>query len=188
MKGLMAAVMAAVIAGAAPEAVAQEASPGTTDVPAESSSLDFLDVGPADAQPAPAPAAADRRIEAASGLRHRPLATLGDRPAGEDPAALALWQAHLARQAAPKVPADLARHACLIDTNMAVRDELPVFQSDDVYQVTAHSLLLFSLALLERDGALRLFNWIAALAAIAFFGFSSGQLVGYTVDLFQRWF
>ncbi|MDU7520578.1 MAG: DUF4175 family protein [Roseomonas mucosa] len=49
---------------------------------------------------APAPAAADRRIEAASGLRHRPLATLGDRPAGEDPAALALWQAHLARQAA----------------------------------------------------------------------------------------
>ena len=30
--------------------------------------------------------------------------------------------------------------------------------------------------------------WIAALAAIAFFGFSSGQLVGYTVDLFQRWF
>ncbi len=49
-------------------------------------------------------------------------------------------------------------------------------------------LLLFSLALLERDGALMLFNWIAALAAIAFFGFSSGQLVGYTVDLFQRWF
>ncbi|UPG73553.1 TIGR02302 family protein [Roseomonas gilardii subsp. gilardii] len=48
---------------------------------------------------APAPAAADRRIESASGLRHRPLATLGDRPAGEDPAALALWQAHLARQA-----------------------------------------------------------------------------------------
>lgn len=49
---------------------------------------------------APAPAAADRRIESASGLRHRPLATLGDRPAGDDPAALALWQAHLARQAA----------------------------------------------------------------------------------------
>ncbi|NUH61106.1 exopolysaccharide biosynthesis protein [Stenotrophomonas maltophilia] len=49
-------------------------------------------------------------------------------------------------------------------------------------------LLLFALALLERDGALMLFNWIAALAAIAFFGFSSGQLVGYTVELFQRWF
>ncbi|WMJ68666.1 exopolysaccharide biosynthesis protein [Stenotrophomonas sp. 24(2023)] len=49
-------------------------------------------------------------------------------------------------------------------------------------------LLLFALALLERDGALMLFNWIAGVAAIAFFGFSSGQLVNYTVDLFQRWF
>ncbi|HYQ24264.1 exopolysaccharide biosynthesis protein [Stenotrophomonas sp.] len=49
-------------------------------------------------------------------------------------------------------------------------------------------LLLFALALLERDGALMLFNWIAGMAAIAFFGFSSGQLVGYTVELFQRWF
>ena len=49
-------------------------------------------------------------------------------------------------------------------------------------------LLLFSLALLERDGALMLFNWIGALLAIAFFGFSSGQLVSYTLELFQRWF
>ncbi|MCW4456345.1 exopolysaccharide biosynthesis protein [Flavobacterium sp. MXW15] len=49
-------------------------------------------------------------------------------------------------------------------------------------------LLLFALALLERDGALMLLNWIAALAAIAFFGFSSGHLLGYTVEQFQRWF
>jgi len=49
-------------------------------------------------------------------------------------------------------------------------------------------LLLFALALLERDGALMLVNWIAAIAAIAFFGFSSGQLVGYIAELFQRWF
>ncbi|HDS0947896.1 TPA: exopolysaccharide biosynthesis protein [Stenotrophomonas maltophilia] len=49
-------------------------------------------------------------------------------------------------------------------------------------------LLLFALALLERDGALMLFNWVAGVVAIAFFGFSSGQLVGYTVELFQRWF
>ena len=33
-----------------------------------------------------------------------------------------------------------------------------------------------------------LLNWIGAVAAVLFFGFSSGQLVGYTVDLFQRWF
>lgn len=49
-------------------------------------------------------------------------------------------------------------------------------------------LLLFSLALLERDGVLMLLNWIAAITAVIFFGFSSGQLVEYVVELFQRWF
>ena len=46
---------------------------------------------------APDEAAADRRLERASGLAHRPLAVLTDRPAQHDPAAVALWQAHLAR-------------------------------------------------------------------------------------------
>lgn len=49
-------------------------------------------------------------------------------------------------------------------------------------------LLLFALALLERDGVLMLLNWIGALAAVLFFGFSSGQLVSYTVEQVQRWF
>ena len=35
-----------------------------------------------------------------SGLRHRPLAALADTPAGDDPAALALWQVHQQRAAA----------------------------------------------------------------------------------------
>ena len=48
-------------------------------------------------------------------------------------------------------------------------------------------LLLFALALIERDGALMLFNWIAALAACLFFGLGSGQLVSHSIDLFQRW-
>ncbi|HEY4253160.1 MAG TPA: DUF4175 family protein, partial [Roseomonas sp.] len=48
----------------------------------------------------PDSAAADRRIERDSGLRHRPLSTLSDRPAGHDPAALALWEAHRRRAAA----------------------------------------------------------------------------------------
>jgi uncharacterized protein (TIGR02302 family) len=43
---------------------------------------------------------ADRRLEQASGLRHRPLAALADRPAHADPKALALWQAHVGRAAA----------------------------------------------------------------------------------------
>jgi len=46
---------------------------------------------------APDDTAADRRLERASGLTHRPLAVLTDRPALHDPAGVALWQAHLAR-------------------------------------------------------------------------------------------
>jgi len=49
---------------------------------------------------APAAAAADRRLEAASGLRHRPLAALQDRPATETPEGGALWAAHQTRMAA----------------------------------------------------------------------------------------
>src|SRR5215471_16874787 len=43
--------------------------------------------------------AARRRIETASGLRHRPLTALQDKLAGgsSDPATVALWQAHQAR-------------------------------------------------------------------------------------------
>jgi membrane protein implicated in regulation of membrane protease activity len=43
---------------------------------------------------------ADRRLEAASGLRHRPLSVLADAPAHgpgrADPLAESLWQAHVA--------------------------------------------------------------------------------------------
>jgi uncharacterized protein (TIGR02302 family) len=50
---------------------------------------------------APDDKAADRRLEVASGLSHRPLAVLTDRPArggkGPDAAGVALWQAHVAR-------------------------------------------------------------------------------------------
>jgi uncharacterized protein (TIGR02302 family) len=41
--------------------------------------------------------AADRRLEQDSGLSHRPLAALSDRPATLDPTSLALWRAHVAR-------------------------------------------------------------------------------------------
>lgn len=42
-------------------------------------------------------ATADRRLEQASGLSHRPLAMLTDRPARSDPLGDAIWRAHLAR-------------------------------------------------------------------------------------------
>ncbi len=47
-------------------------------------------------------------------------------------------------------------------------------------------LLLFSLALIERDGALMLFNWIAAIAAGLFFGVGSGQLISESIAMFER--
>ena len=49
---------------------------------------------------APALDAAARRLERDSGLAHRPLAVLADRPAGDDPMAQALWQAHRDRAVA----------------------------------------------------------------------------------------
>ncbi len=45
----------------------------------------------------PARQTIDRRIEAASGLQHRPLATLDDEPEDDNPIAAALWQAHRRR-------------------------------------------------------------------------------------------
>lgn len=48
---------------------------------------------------APGADAVDRRLERASGLAHRPLATLADHPAVADEAGLALWRAHVARAA-----------------------------------------------------------------------------------------
>ena len=48
----------------------------------------------------PAPGASSRRLERDSGLAHRPLATLADRPAAGDAVALAVWDVHQARIAA----------------------------------------------------------------------------------------
>jgi len=45
----------------------------------------------------PTEAEADRRLERASSLRHRPLAALADRPAAASDEAAALWQVHLTR-------------------------------------------------------------------------------------------
>jgi len=47
--------------------------------------------------PRPTQASIDQRIEAASGLKHRPLATLEDEPEDDNPIALALWAAHRQR-------------------------------------------------------------------------------------------
>ncbi|MCL2428697.1 MAG: TIGR02302 family protein [Alphaproteobacteria bacterium] len=46
---------------------------------------------------APGQAEADRRLERASGLPHRPLSVLADKPAEPDPIAQALWRVHVTR-------------------------------------------------------------------------------------------
>jgi hypothetical protein len=66
----------------------------------------------------PGGAEIDRRIEAASGLRNRPLAALDDAPETEDELAMAIWQAHLRR-----VTASLAEsRAGVIAPQAASRD------------------------------------------------------------------
>ncbi len=67
---------------------------------------------------APAPDAAARRLERDSGLTHRPLAVLSDRPAGNDPMAQALWQAHRDRAVAALGRLRVARPA----PGLAARD------------------------------------------------------------------
>ncbi len=48
----------------------------------------------------PSDAEVDRRLELASGVRHRPLVVLDDQPAASDPATAELWRAHVERAAA----------------------------------------------------------------------------------------
>ncbi len=45
----------------------------------------------------PSDAEVDRRLEFASGLRHRPLVAIADRPAATDAASASLWQVHVER-------------------------------------------------------------------------------------------
>lgn len=49
-------------------------------------------------------------------------------------------------------------------------------------------LLLYALALLERDGALMMVAWGVGITAIVVFGFLSGNLVGMVAAFFARWF
>ena len=89
----------------------------------------------------------DRRIEQASGLAHRPLATLGDRPARFGPATLAdgpVWEAHLRR-----TEAGLARLA-------AGRPRLPVQGQDRALLGALLGGVLVALLLAGRAAPLRI--------------------------------
>jgi len=51
----------------------------------------------------------------------------------------------------------------------------------------AFQLLLFALALMERDGLLMLINWLGAIATTAFFGIGSQQLLVRMWSQIQSW-
>ena len=48
-------------------------------------------------------------------------------------------------------------------------------------------LLLFAIALLERDGVLMLISWLAGAAAVLVFGTAAGSLLELGLSLLQRW-
>ncbi len=95
----------------------------------------------------------------------------------------------LDRMLQPRLPALLSRRPARMFTGlllvlMGVLLSLPIPFTNYLF---GFQLLLFALALIERDGALMLFNWAAAVVAVVFFGLSSGQLISHTVELVQRW-
>lgn len=77
----------------------------------------------------PSPALADRRLERDTGLAHRPLATLADRPAAPTPEQEALWRVHLARLAAtiPRLVVRRPRPGLAARDTWALRGALVVF-------------------------------------------------------------
>ncbi|CAB3664416.1 glycogen debranching protein GlgX [Trinickia soli] len=72
--------------------------------------------------------------------------TSGIRRPASDATLLIVMNAHhdVVEFRLPDIPGS-DQWSCLIDTNVPVRDELPEFESGDVYQVTGRSLLLFAL-------------------------------------------
>ncbi len=72
--------------------------------------------------------------------------TSGIRRPASDATLLVVLNAHhdVVEFKLPDIPGS-DQWSCLIDTNVPIRDELPEFESGDVYQVTGRSLLLFAL-------------------------------------------
>jgi len=97
-------------------------------------------------------------------------------------APLLRWLDRLLRPRLPwlldALPANVVTGLLLIATGLLL--SLPIPFTNYLFGVI---LLLFALALLERDGALLLLCWIAAIGSIVAFGVTSDQLV----ELLQHW-
>lgn len=100
------------------------------------------------------------------------------------------WLRRLEKLVRPRMAAFLDNRIALSFTGLLVillglLLALPIPFTNYVFGVL---LLLFALALLERDGALLLVAWIAGAIAIVVFGFLSGNLVESLTALWHRWF
>lgn len=103
---------------------------------------------------------------------------------------MAPWLRRLEKLVRPRMTAFLDNRIALSFTGLllvllGVLLALPIPFTNYVF---GFLLLLFALALLERDGALLLVAWVAGGIAIVVFGFLSGNLVESLTQLFARWF
>ncbi|WP_141453618.1 exopolysaccharide biosynthesis protein [Pseudoxanthomonas sp. z9] len=103
---------------------------------------------------------------------------------------LSPWLARLEKLIRPRLHAVLDHKLALSFTGLllillGLLLALPIPFTNYVFGVL---LLLFALALLERDGALMLVAWVAGGTAVIVFGFLSGHLVAATTEFIARWF
>lgn len=103
---------------------------------------------------------------------------------------MAPWLRRLEKLVRPRMAPFLDNRIALCFTGLllvllGVLLALPIPFTNYVFGVL---LLLFALALLERDGALLLVAWVAGGIAIVVFGFLSGNLVGALGALLAGWF
>jgi hypothetical protein len=99
------------------------------------------------------------------------------------------WLARLERLVRPRLPHLAAHRAAMVLTGLllvllGVLLSLPIPLTNYLF---AGLLLLFALALIERDGVLMLVAWIAGAAAVTVFGILSGNLAAMTLRWFSNW-
>ncbi len=104
-------------------------------------------------------------------------------------ASLSPWLARLEKIVKPRMPTLLNHRLALSFTGLllvllGVLLALPIPFTNYLF---GSLLLLFALALLERDGALMLAAWIGGGTAIVVSGFLSGNLVKLVGNLLQHW-
>lgn len=99
------------------------------------------------------------------------------------------WLARLERLVRPRMPGMLDHRAALLLTGLllvllGLLLSLPIPLTNYLF---AGLLLLFALALIERDGALMLVAWVAGAVAVTVFGLLSGNLAAMMMRWFANW-